>query len=526
MFYGEECVSKLIKCSMCKSKLKDAKILPCGVYCNECVTGMTRNANAVSRDFECESCPKTHIVPEDGFMSWKALDEFYSEELTFEEIYRGESAEKLKNGLHEVRKQINMLNFSLTNSADAVKEHCLKLKNQVILETEIAVKQIKDLSENLLSEISDYEAKCISNFETDRIKKEKFGEFIDEFESLHQEWSDYLKKYRIKESETDRANNLLIEMGNRFLKEKSSLDQLIFNHKLMHYKPGTYDIGKNFLGNLELRTIGAIDIEKFQMVNLKDVLLNFHTSNFIHDLDAFENGKVVVVYPNTSNLISIAVIDQTRAISKSTHLSYYFVNTQMRVKTINGFLIFYYMNNSGQHCLVLMNSNLQLIESEFISYQVLSIDANANSIYCLTNTSTHKIMIFDHQLTNIRNIGQYSYPDQAFYLTNQVIRVSHKKNKFYCLYNDKLEIINETTGVVLKSIPIRGERMAFDSQENLLVLSVTSSKIFEYNLEGVLIDEIEIENAPTGLEFSTDEQSGIVYFNRTQSTFYFEPERK
>ena len=87
----------------------------------------------------------------------------------------------------------------------------------------------------------------------------------------------------------------------------------------MHYRRNYQDV--NF-GNLVLRTM--IDIKKLQMVNLKDVLLNIHASYVILDSDALENEKVSVFYQNASNMISIVITGQNRAISKSTHLGYLF----------------------------------------------------------------------------------------------------------------------------------------------------------------------------------------------------------
>ena len=109
MFYGEECVSKLIKCQLCKSKLKEAKILTCGIYCENCVTEMVRDVFETRNEFMCKFCDDIHSIPNNGFMKWKALDEFYSEELAIEDIYRGESVERLKKNLNKIHKQINAL---------------------------------------------------------------------------------------------------------------------------------------------------------------------------------------------------------------------------------------------------------------------------------------------------------------------------------------------------------------------------------------------------------------------------------
>ena len=120
MIYGEECVSSLIRCQLCQSILKEAKILPCGLFCNNCITELSKNVDQVSKEFTCKSCDETHSIPKIGFKSWKALNEFYSKELKLEEIYRGESAEKLKKNLNENQKLIKDLEFTLNNNVNEV----------------------------------------------------------------------------------------------------------------------------------------------------------------------------------------------------------------------------------------------------------------------------------------------------------------------------------------------------------------------------------------------------------------------
>ena len=518
MLYGEECVSIFTRCQMCKSKLKEAKILLCGVYCENCVTQITRNADKITRVFDCVSCRRIHQIPEDGFMRWDALDEFYSKELPLEDIYRGESAERLKKSLNEIRNCIEGLSFSIATSVDEIREYCLNLRNQVALETELVIKQLQDLSDELINDINNYEAKCIANIESDELNKEKFNNLLNEMKFFHREWSEYLKKHQLQEVDIAKANEKANELEKKFLKEKVYLDRLILRNKSLSYRKSDSKIDHDFLGYLELKTVIAIDIGKLQLLKLKDILPNFNDSLDTHDFAAFETKKIAIVYPNTSDMISIAIIDKTQMIWKLSNLEYGIGEPQMKLKSINGNLIFYFKYLNKLHFLEKLNSNLQLIQSKRIDSQILSIDANETNIYCLANSLENKILVFDHDLVNIKSIGQYEDPEQAFYFTNEIKRVCHRNNTFFILYNEKLDIINEKTGFVLKSISIDGDRITVDSNNNLLVLSVSSSNIFVYNLDGVLEDEIELENVQNGIEFSIDNEGEFVFFNRNRQS--------
>ena len=157
-----------------------------------------------------------------------------------------------------------------------------------------------------------------------------------------------------------------------------------------------------------------------------------------------------------------------------------------------------------------MDSNLQLIKSITISCQIISLDANEENIYCLANKPICKSMIFDHQLNNCKNIGQSSNKKQAFYMTNQMTQIAYRDNKFYCLYPKRIDILNESTGILFKMISIQGNKMAFDSQSNLFVLSVILSKIFKYDEDGLLKEQIKVKNISSRSKFLINEDDKIV----------------
>ena len=49
----------------------------------------------------------------------------------------------------------------------------MKLRNEVSLQSELSIKQIQDLSENLINQINDYELDCIVKYEKEEIPKEE-----------------------------------------------------------------------------------------------------------------------------------------------------------------------------------------------------------------------------------------------------------------------------------------------------------------------------------------------------------------
>ena len=559
MFYGEESLSSFIKCKSCKTKLKEAKILPCDHFCSNCVDQLTKSTDKETREFTCKSCDETHTIPKKGFKAWKALNEFYSKELPLDTIYRGEKIEKLKKNLEKIRIQIEDLDLTLSKSVYSVKEHCLELRKEISSQAQMAIENIQNVRNEMIDKVCEYEKKCIYNLESNDKINHKFNEFLIELKCFNTEWTEYLKKCQINDAEIAKANNSVLKLKKRFKEEKTNLEKFIFRNKSMSFTKNDLKIETNFLGNLYDKTIGAIDINQFKIVKFKDILNNFNVFNNRYiDVCSFENQQLAVVYPDDSLRVNVAIIDKNQNISKTTRTNFYlnFINANftsnsnyntVQLKTIKSLIILFckikqltprttpvlgtsiqYPSVQNLFYLSLVDSNLELIKSIDIQIPIVSIDANETSIYCLTNDN--KIMIFDNQLNKAKTIDTISNnPRQPYTFGNisNVATVNHstiqlleKFNNFCHLYPGKIDILKGPD--LIKSIPILGNKMAFDSQSNLLVLSVNSSKIYKYNLDGVLQNEIDLENVPAGLEFCVDEGDKILYFNKAQNCFYLD----
>ena len=276
MFYSEENISVLIKCKICKLDLKNAKILPCGLYCGECVSKLERSVSKLTGYFDCLSCGKNHSVPDDGFLSWEPLNEFYENKknIPIEEIYRGESINKLQENLKHVENKINEFDSYLTDSESLINEYCLNLRNEVQLETDIVIKKIQDMNEKFINRIDQYELKLITDLQIRRASWDNIYSFIDELVIFNSKWQYYLKKLDINDIEVEKANNQFNDFKSKFENEKLKIENLIFNHeKMVFNKKSSYSI-ENVLGELDLKLMSSQNINKnldFSIVDSVDI---------------------------------------------------------------------------------------------------------------------------------------------------------------------------------------------------------------------------------------------------------------
>ena len=228
---------------------------------------------------------------------------------------------------------------------------------------------------------------------------------------------------------------------------------------------------------------------------------------------------------DNSFIVRIIIIDKNQKIQNWTKLKDDYLrydDNKILFKSLKDTLVLY-LYNGEENKLMSMNSNLDLVQSNIISYSVVSLDANEKNIYCLTNDD--RIVILGHKLNAINIIGQTYDPQLAFYMENTIKQIANRENKFYCLYPNKLDIIDETTGVLLKSISINGSKMAFDSYANLVVFCV--DLIFKFDLNGKFENKVKIVNLLSKNKFTIDErdffidqQDKIIYFNNLENIYF------
>ena len=132
---------------------------------------------------------------------------------------------------NEIPKKIDFLNFRLNNGTKEIKDHCLKLRMEVMSEAESAIEKIRYRGEELIDFVNQYERNTLNDFEVEVAKKANFKEFIDELESFYKTCPQNLNNCQLKdlESEIDKANSFIEAVGERFQKANILLENLIFN---------------------------------------------------------------------------------------------------------------------------------------------------------------------------------------------------------------------------------------------------------------------------------------------------------
>ena len=522
-FYDEHTISKLLYCPGCKRKYNEAKILPCGIYCLDCVQIIVDKIGK-NREFRCQFCDDIHLVPSIGFKDYNVISELNSSKpkFTLNEVYRGEEVEQLKENLRIIKSGTEDFSENLSKCISNVNNHCTKLRNDVIKATQAAKKKVDELGEDIIEQINNYQTECNLNIQNNKIKMHKFEKFLQDREFLHKKWAQYLDNYQINEKEVKKMNSYLREtcFEKEFENEQKSLRNFTFNRKVMTFSGNEKNLENSVIGDLEFELTKIIDFEKdFQAssVNPEEEELK---------IDFLEDGRMISSHITENFTYHLKVLG-----INSQYLE--FTNTlDFKFKAFKNQIILYMSQNdqnmaTNDHSEIMTNLTLKLLDSQLKSLKqtnlqdcIKAISATETNIYCLLDRHYQSVLILNYQLQQMKTLGQSCEANSSFYFSKQITMFEKRDKHFYCLSQYKLDIVNEKTGMVNSTIyvPGTGKKIFIDSEENLIVvyknLPDNPLIVSKYAADGQHLTHLEVENLPDKIDYFLDKQDNLVVFDK------------
>jgi hypothetical protein len=116
--------------------------------------------------------------------------------------YKKEDLVTLKSKLEEIEKRTRKFKVNLENGVDEAQTYCVKLRNQVQLQTEILIEQVHEFNEKLIAEIDTYEKECIGLYDGRiKVKETELNEYLIELDKFSSDNSNYLSDMKIEEKQ-------------------------------------------------------------------------------------------------------------------------------------------------------------------------------------------------------------------------------------------------------------------------------------------------------------------------------------
>lgn len=269
MFYQESQISSYLNCKKCNERLDEPKLLPCGFnLCNSCSSSLKLNNDKQS--FECPLCSKTHNLPSEGLPTVKALHEILA--LKPNEVHRSDNVNLLKHSLNDLNEKIEHISNGLRNGVELIKDHCIDLRAELQLATELTIQQINEFNAFFLSRINQYETECIAQFEASEKRKSEFEELLAKMKEFYTRMSAYLKEFNIEDFIIIEANENVRELRKKAENYSQKLDDLIYNNNYLKFVRNKSKLDETILGELSRPVVVQLSIlSNQQMMDLMKV---------------------------------------------------------------------------------------------------------------------------------------------------------------------------------------------------------------------------------------------------------------
>jgi hypothetical protein len=207
------------------------------------------------------------------------------------------SSDKLKLKLNELKAKFEDFEVKTTNGVDCVQEHCIMLRNQVQLASEILIEQIQQMNEELIGDINKYEKECSSSYD-ERLEKRsnRFKELLSELKVFHAEELTRCSSEpsQVNDKPADDSLARIDSYLERLGKEDKLLEEIKFNGREIQFRDSKNRLDSKIIGVLNYKELGVKNVEQRKIViNGRQQVISMNNSNVI-----IGNGFHTVHYSN------------------------------------------------------------------------------------------------------------------------------------------------------------------------------------------------------------------------------------
>lgn len=347
-----------------------------------------------------------HKIPQQGFPICKPLFNILMEESN--DVYRGESIEKLKTNLKDIQNQITSLTFDMNHGIDKIKEHCSNLRIDIQLASESATQQLNEITDSMVNKINNYEKDCIEKFQKDKIYKEKFCKTINRMFKFHKEWDDNLRNFRINDNDILKANEFAesFKIESDLLKKKLN-EEHFFNGRPLIYEKNSNKISEMILGSFKLQGYQSPE-QNLQKIDLSNLLSDLNKKS--HDqieIECLDNGNFFIVYRTVQKFLKYLIFNKDKAIEKSLIDNEKLLSILKVKKNQNLMCLNYHRNDNAFNKLRIIDEDLNTIREIDYSENFLLKGVNESFLYCLSRKPTSQpLYIYNWDLQFVKCIGQ------------------------------------------------------------------------------------------------------------------------
>jgi hypothetical protein len=398
MFYKKEDVNDVITCEICSQTYKDPRLLPCGdSACYECIVDLIQKNK--DKQFECVFCKEIHHSSE--FYPNKTALKFVEKKA--EEVYRFKCYEELKDKLSEMKRNCESFENNLDNGVSQIQEHCSKIKNEVYLRAEILIDKIHQITEGMITEIDEYEKKCLGSFNSkiDKYCKDS-DNFLIEIKEFYNSTSNYMNEFKINEEVVEKLLVSVSDLTSKLNKEENYLKKIKFNKWIIQFIRSPFELKEKLIGSLGKE---YFMFEEFSLSNLP-------SSNLPSFLLEHDNcGQKALFYLEDNSNLEIDLLDSkgklvkhVTNVIKTSHFyavkssDNYICNTILDEYSISIFGNPITRQEHDKELLIMIDNEFNYLKHKVISYEVFNMACNDSTIICIDSDENFYFYDMDLEL--------------------------------------------------------------------------------------------------------------------------------
>ena len=170
-----------------------------------------------------------------------------------------------------------------------------------------------------------------------------------------------------------------------------------------------------------------------------------------------------------------------------------------------------YSKKLSNNYLKTFDDNINEIASIQIENKKL-IGASNTEIFCLSDFKNESpLLIYNWSLECIKSMGQRDSPND-YYFFGHCIRVIYSHDKYFIEdFFHKLNIMDESTGEVIKTIDIKHNKFEIDSNGNIIIFEL--NRLIYYDSNGYYLKDIQLNyQHENGSYWNLDKNSNDLYY--------------
>lgn len=144
------------------------------------------------------------------------------------------------------------------------------------------------------------------------------------------------------------------------------------------------------------------------------------------------------------------------------------------------------------------------------------VGVNDSYIYCISDRLTKKpLYVYSWKLDRIASLGQRDNPKRSFYFPSDIKQMDNRDGKYFWLNPSSFNIVNELNGQTVNSVELNADKFVINSANNILLMCAKVRRLYFFDFEGSLIQEIELYNFPLiDIEFFLDKNEKLCFFHK------------